>query len=183
MSELRPFNPESADLVSYETHQNLSRDAKATLSRCGRYRYWLSRTVQDQGNTLQVIMLNPSTADSMIDDPTIRKLKGFAKRWGYAEINVTNLFAFRSTKPSNLPRGEESVGQENDRFIHFALSDSMCETLVAWGATKHPLKGIRVEAVKALARGRELLCLGTNDDGSPRHPLMLPYKTKREVWV
>ena len=50
----------------------------AILSACGRYRYLLSRRWGD-GPELGVVMLNPSTANASQDDPTIRRLYGFAE--------------------------------------------------------------------------------------------------------
>lgn len=63
------------------------------------------------------IGLNPSTADEEMDDPTIRKCINFAKGWGYGEIIMVNLFAFRSTDPSLLIRDENPVGPDNDSYI------------------------------------------------------------------
>ena len=51
---------------------------------------------------MNFIMLNPSTADDEFDDATIRRCVGFAKRWGFHGLVVTNLFAYRATKPSDL---------------------------------------------------------------------------------
>ncbi|MES2137565.1 MAG: DUF1643 domain-containing protein [Pseudomonadota bacterium] len=48
------------------------------------------------------VMLNPSTADAVQDDPTIRRCIGFAKAWGKGGIVVINLFAFRATNPKDM---------------------------------------------------------------------------------
>lgn len=72
--------------------------SKANISACDRYSYSLER-VWDKGgykNLCLFIMLNPSTADAHIDDPTIRRCIGFAKSWGYGGILVGNLYAFRA---------------------------------------------------------------------------------------
>lgn len=47
-------------------------------------------------------MLNPSTADENVDDPTIRRCINFAKDWGYGGMYVGNLFAFRTAYPKEL---------------------------------------------------------------------------------
>lgn len=66
------------------------------------HRYTLRRDWLGVGGIVNFIMLNPSTADEIFNDPTIRKCIGFAKRWGFSGLVVTNLFAFRATDPADL---------------------------------------------------------------------------------
>lgn len=73
-------------------------ESSARFSDCRRYRYTLTRRFAD-GPTVAFIGLNPSTADEHADDPTIRRCLGFAKRWGYGELVMLNLYALRSTDP------------------------------------------------------------------------------------
>lgn len=61
----------------------------------------------------QFIGLNPSTADETRDDPTIRRCIGFAKLWGYGALCMTNLFAFRATKPRDMRQAADPIGPEN----------------------------------------------------------------------
>src|SRR4026208_2484913 len=55
----------------------------ATISACTRYRYSLRRTWAEGCAIVCFIMLNPSTADADIDDPTIRRCIGFGKSWNF----------------------------------------------------------------------------------------------------
>jgi hypothetical protein len=55
----------------------------AILSSCGNYRYSLARKRDLQKDDLIWVLLNPSTADSTQDDPTIRKIIQFSKNFGY----------------------------------------------------------------------------------------------------
>ncbi len=64
-----------------------TREAGATLSVDNVYRYALWRTWDPPADMFEPsrpimtwVMLNPSTADHRVDDPTIRKCIGFAKR-------------------------------------------------------------------------------------------------------
>ena len=59
----------------------------AELSGDRYYRYSLWRQ-WDEGPSVLWIMLNPSTADVYVDDPTIRRCVGFAKAWGCSRIEV-----------------------------------------------------------------------------------------------
>jgi len=82
----------------------------AVLSDCGTYRYSLTRR-WSPGPLLGWVMLNPSRADALVDDPTIRRCVGFARRWGFAGIVVRNLYALRATDPRELSRHPAPVGR------------------------------------------------------------------------
>lgn len=77
---------------------DLFTEQSATISECGRYRYRLTRRFAD-GPCATFVMLNPSTADETIDDPTIRRCRNFAIREGCGGLVVVNLFAYRATDP------------------------------------------------------------------------------------
>ena len=68
------------------------------------YRYELWRIWDEALPVCMFIGLNPSTADETVDDPTIRRCINFAKEWGYGQLVMTNLFAFRATKPAEMMR-------------------------------------------------------------------------------
>lgn len=145
----------------------------AELSECGAYRYELVR-LWERGRVVTWCMLNPSTADSSVDDPTIRKCVGFAKRWGYGGIRVVNLFALRATDPAALTRHVDPIGPRNERI----LRDLSGDVVAAWGSRvpKEPW----ARRVVSVARERSTWCLGTTRNGEPRHPLMLSYSTQLE---
>ena len=146
----------------------------AIISPCGQYRYCLKRESEQlfPGKSPALfVMLNPSTADACQDDPTIRRCRGFAKSWDCDGIIVANLYALRSTDPSELWRHADPVGPDNDMHLHL-LANGVCDVVCAWG--KHA-KPERVEqVVKVLqSSGARLWCLGVNKDGSPKHPLYI----------
>jgi hypothetical protein len=148
----------------------------ATLSPDGVYRYELSRDWSDSGSispAMTFIMLNPSTADASIDDPTIRRCIGFARREGYSRLVVLNLYAYRATNPHDLLRCPEPVGPWNDGQINVAFDRAYragSPIVVAWGTHSRPE---RVKEVLALSQGVPLQCLGTTKDGHPKHPLYI----------
>lgn len=160
----------------------------AELSDCGTYRYELQRH-WGNGPTAKWIMLNPSTADADIDDPTIRKCIAFSKQWGCGRLIVVNLFAFRATSPKELKTAQDPVGLANARYIcNAAAIDG--PLILAWGANGGLLD--RDMEVKALLNevlaympvgrhaGREgVYCLGLTKHGHPKHPLYIPYSQER----
>jgi hypothetical protein len=139
----------------------------AELSADGVYRYRLSREWDRALGRVTFVMLNPSVADGLVDDRTIGRCMNFADSWGLGGIDVMNLFAFRATDPQVMKRSADPVGPDNYRYLVEAIATAPM-IVCAWGGHADAR---RVSHFKELAAGRELLCLGVNRDGSPKHPL------------
>jgi hypothetical protein len=141
----------------------------ASFSRDGRYRYSLRRAWSD-GPAVTWVLLNPSTADARVDDPTIRRCIGFSRRWGFGALEVVNLFALRATDPKILPRAPDPVGASNDAALRRALARSAV-VVAAWGEHGR-LHGRSARVRRWLPDGA--LALGLNASGEPVHPLYVP---------
>lgn len=142
------------------------------------YRYSLTRRWA-KGPAVAWIMLNPSTADADVDDPTIRRVIGFSGSWGYAAAQVLNLYALRATDPADLWTHPDPVGPDNDAVLRASVR--MVNTVVvAWGA--HPLAGRRALQVASRLPPYRLLCLGVCQSGAPRHPLYVRADTAPAAW-
>jgi hypothetical protein len=139
----------------------------AVLSTDGVYRYLLTRQWA-VGRRVLWVMLNPSTADARVNDPTITRCIDFSKQWGFARLDVVNLFAFRATDPKELAFAKDPVGSTNDWYIEEASAKADL-TVVAWGA--HAMAEDRAVAVLELLKDPHHL--GTTKSGAPRHPLYL----------
>jgi hypothetical protein len=129
-------------------------------------------------------MLNPSTADATVDDPTIRKCIGFSRRWRCGVLRVVNLFAFRTTDPRCLKTVTDPVGPENLRWILRSVeaaerSRERSTVVCAWGA--HGTHQNQDAAILRLLKRRtiRLVALGRTKDGQPRHPLYASYASRR----
>lgn len=161
-------------------------DWGASLSDCGRFRYLLWRKWDSTGDTLAVVMLNPSTADACDDDPTIRKVVGFAKRAKFGRVEVLNLFALRATDPKVLIReAGDRFGPNNFKYLERHAQGR--DVLVGWGANvEHRSLFASHHSARAWlkkASPRSVSCLGTTSGGFPRHPLMVAYETKWEAFA
>jgi hypothetical protein len=161
-------------------------EATATFSPCRRYRYALTRTWADAPGAV-FVTLNPSTADALADDPTIRRCIGFARAWGCGGLTVVNLFGLRATDPAQLTRVHDPVGPDNDVVIRDVVTraadfPAQRPVVAAWGA--HPAAGKRAREVGGmLARqGVEVLCLGVTAAGHPRHPLYVRGAQRLVSW-
>ncbi len=145
----------------------------AAFSACGQYRWWLERVWAPEGPRLLFIGLNPSRADARRDDPTLRRLVGFARGWGYGALEVLNLFARISPSPAVLRRSADPVGAETDAWIRRRLALWPEAPLwLGWG-NQGAWQG-RDRQVRVLLVGRACLQLGTTASGQPRHPLYWP---------
>jgi hypothetical protein len=139
----------------------------------GPYRYTLWRVWNTALPRVAFILLNPSTADAKLDDPTVRRCVGFARAWGFGSLELVNLFAYRATHPRELKTAPDPVGPANDDTILQAVSSAQL-IVVGWG-THGGLYG-RDRAVLRLLPD-SICSLGATRDGFPRHPLYLKQAT------
>jgi hypothetical protein len=151
---------------------SLVRD-RAVISRCGRYRYLLERhdPARPDAPPLGFVMLNPSTADASLDDPTIRRCRGFAATLGYGGIVVLNLYALRATDPAELRVHPAPVGPRNDHWLRSAATRAP-DIVCAWGNHADPARAAAAVSVLR-SSGARLFTLGTTLSGAPRHPLYI----------
>lgn len=169
--------------------------AWAVTSPDDRYRYVLGRMWDsyfddgrdwwDRGSTRPLwvfCMLNPSKARHDVDDPTIRKCVGFAKRGGAGGILVVNLMAYSATHPRDMVaasrEGVDVRGEHNEAVLLWATSRPamLGLNIAAWGIVPPRLR-ILAQHGRASFAMHGVHCLGVNADGSPKHPLMLGYST------
>jgi hypothetical protein len=149
-------------------------DKGAEFSPCKRYRYSLWRewqTLTPSKKYVLFVMLNPSTADENILDPTVRRCLGYAMAWGYNKMVVANIFALRSTDPGELYKCEDPIGEENDAYIQ-KLAQEADMVIVAWGThSKYKNRGEQV--TKLLEGMKNIYYLQKTKNGTPSHPLYL----------
>jgi len=118
-------------------------------------------------------MLNPSTADERVLDPSCTRARRYAERWGYGALLVTNLFAWRATDPEAMKAARDPVGRRNDEVI-LSAARSARMVVCAWGNHGAHL-GRSMAVLRALREaGTALHVLRLNGSGEPAHPLYLP---------
>lgn len=142
----------------------------AEMSECGLYRYGLTRVWSYSKPLLPFIMLNPSIADGLIDDPTIRRCMRFSQDFGFGGIAVGNLYAFRTPYQERLKEVQDPYGPNNEaalRAIARKAAAARVNVVCAWGKTNVSNSFLHLMA----AEGATLKCLGFTQEGYPRHPL------------
>lgn len=144
------------------------------------FRYRLSRR-WSEGPSVLFIMMNPSTADLEVDDPTVAKCGRLARRWGYAALLVGNTFAYRATAQDRLAQVPDPVGPDNDRHL-LEMSREAAMTVFAYGTPKHKrLRSRGLEVARMI--GGTVHVLKLSKDGIPYHPLYLSESLVPFVWT
>jgi hypothetical protein len=165
------------------TRRHLKGDAEsvAIYSPCEAYRYALTRVWEPDGRRALFVMLNPSTATEVQNDPTVERCERRARALGFGAFRVTNIFAYRATDPKVMRAQADPVGPGND----VAITDAAVwadQVICGWGAHgAHLGRGVAVEAVLRKT-GLPLFHLGLTLAGAPKHPLYIGYAVQPELW-
>lgn len=146
----------------------------AIFSDDGRHRYALWRVWSQIRPILMLNGLNPSTANGILNDPTITRMMTRAYREGFGGLLAGNLSSYITSNPALL-NWNDHIRPETDEYLRqmIAIAD---RHLVSWGS--FPVSSERVKAVLAMIP--EPYCLGVNANGSPKHPLYISYDVKME---
>ncbi|ADE84044.1 DUF1643 domain-containing protein [Rhodobacter capsulatus] len=168
------------------THVKGDAPSVAVYSDCEAYRYLLTRVWDDALPRALFVMLNPSTATEVQNDPTVERCERRARALGFGAFRVTNIFAYRATDPRAMRAMADPVGPENDAAIRGSLdwAGGPADRIVcAWGT--HGAHLGRGAAVERLLResGRDLHHLGLTAAGAPKHPLYIGYAQPLQLWV
>ena len=150
------------------------------------YRYFLRRLenkvtglIEPDKPPMVVVLLNPSTADEIKDDPTVAKSRRHAAGWGYGEVIILNAFAYRATDPKNMKAQPDPIGPKNDQVIQ-----ETCAAVVALGGRivcgwgNHGQHLGRSDALRALLSPFETWAFKVSKTGEPSHPLYLSMATQ-----
>ena len=132
-------------------------------------RYSLKREWDKSKNKILYIMLNPSLADDKNDDPTIRRLINFTKKFNSGGFLVGNIFTTITPNPKEL---DKSKGMSDKNFEELIkLINKVDQIVYAWGSSiEEP------QLLKKLVLSPK--CFGKNVNGTPKHPLYVPSQTK-----
>ena len=146
------------------------------------YRYRLSRVWDASLPTALFVMMNPSTADPLVDDRTVFRCRRFAVAWGYGRLLVGNTFAYRCTHQKRLLETPDPVGPLNNRHL-LAMAEEASLIVFAYG-TPHARLRKRGLQVAELFRehGHRLHVLALSQTGVPKHPLYLPGDLEPTPW-
>jgi hypothetical protein len=168
----------TAIIMIIKQHNTLIQQSEAHFSDCEKYRYWLRRDWDVDKPAISFLMLNPSTANEIDNDPTIERCQRRAISMGYGSMIIVNLFPFRMTDSSLLNTVDNLLGDNTEADDCILRAVQLSEmTVCGWG--KHPLAAPRGNDVAAMLTKENLqhkvMCLQLNADNSPQHPLYIAY--------
>ena len=155
--------------------------SEALYSDCETYRYALTRVWDDAAPKLLYIMLNPSKATEVQNDPTIERCERRARALGFGGFRAANIFALRETDPHKMRKHPAPEGPDNAAVLKESCvwSDVI---LAAWGVHGAHLGQGPDTRDRLWDAGHELRHFGLTKEGHPRHPLYVPYAQKPEIW-
>ena len=155
----------------------LSQFSGAVLDSERKYRFLLWR-FWDERPRMLFIGLNPSTANELVNDPSITRLCGFARRWGYGGLYACNLYPYITPEPKDLLSEVRNHGA-NTPAIQMAVK-LVVLTVCGWGdgIKSVPEGDSRARAVYDMLEAP--MCWGLTVSGNPKHPLYLPGDTELE---
>ena len=143
------------------------------------HRYALWRQVGSDERLVHWIMLNPSRVNAATDDPTLRRVCDYSRRWGYGWVTVGNLWSYRATKPADLKKwsqhGGEWVVRTTAKCQRWVLSMAQRAHLVivAWGNHGHLDRRSAAMLQQLAQHGIEPHALALTRQREPAHLLRL----------
>lgn len=153
----------------------------AVYSDCERYRYSLTRIWDTGGQRVMFVMLNPSTATEVQNDPTVERCERRARALGFGAFRVTNIFAWRDTDPRAMRAAKDPVGPENDATILDGCQWAD-RVVAAWGTHgAHLHRGAHMQALLS-DMDAPVFHLGLSKHGHPKHPLYIAYAQQPQKW-
>lgn len=160
----------------------------ADFSSCGEFRYQLEFQYSEiaKGDTICVILMNPSAANLDFADNTVRRVQDCIRLYfkKAKKVIVVNLFARRGMNPKDIndlyqKEGRNSViGHKNDEYIKNAI-DLSKHVICAWGGPcgiDQVLHDERVDKVQKILSGTMGRCnvfrvYGGKYDAEATYPL------------
>jgi hypothetical protein len=161
----------------------------------GQFRFNLWRNWNGELPIAAWLMCNPSTADALDNDPTIRRIIGLSRDHGCGGLIVVNVWPYRTPYPEALwgflarhGYAAEVRSRNLDAIINAGVDAQL--RFVAFGCEpprRYP-EEVQVAVAAFESPPGRVMALGMNDQGWPLHPLargkfVIPNGTKGGSWT
>ncbi|MDC0737955.1 DUF1643 domain-containing protein [Cognatishimia sp. SS12] len=165
----------------HRSFQKADAASEAIYSPDETYRYALTRVWDGSLPRVAFVMLNPSKATEVQNDPTIERCERRARALGYGGFRAVNIFALRETDPAKMRRHPAPEGPANRATLR-AACDWADVVIAAWGAHgAHLEQGAKIENF-LFETGAKIYHFGLTKHGHPRHPLYVAYAQQPIRW-
>ncbi|WP_446744280.1 DUF1643 domain-containing protein [Silvibacterium acidisoli] len=146
------------------------------------YRYQLKRVWDEALPSVLFVMMNPSTADPMFDDPTVAKCRRYATDWGFGTLLVGNTFAYRATDQRELA-SVDPFGPDNLNHL-LDMAEMSAVIIFAYGLPHRSIRNLGAEYALRVrdAYPEKAHVLKLCADGTPSHPLYLKGDLRPIPW-
>jgi hypothetical protein len=136
---------------------HLHHQPRTVFSSDHRYRYRLTRSLNEHLPYMGVVGHHPGPAGDYRNDAAVRGLIDLAKSLGHGGFDLYNLHAAISTDPAQLAATEDPTGPDNDAWLDRLAHDHHF-ILLAWGDDVDPHRARTVASRLWRAMGE---CCGT----------------------
>lgn len=138
-------------------------------------RYFLEKRWCDDGKILGAIMMNPSTADEILNDSTVNRLIEYASKNGYAALYVVNIIPIINSKSKELKKGYIAEVKENQQIKAFKhMFDNVNDIYLGWGKIGHSHLPTLLESKdlrkKFIDQTKNFFVTAISSKGFPYHP-------------
>lgn len=157
-------------------------DSGAAFTEDERHRPLLWRVWDREKRLALFIMLNPSTANEVVLDPTVTRCKRYAEDWGYGGLIVCNLFDFRATDPRAMKAQGQTAFSGYNRLAILQACKVADLVVCAWGTHGELFQQNKYIAAWIKSAGHAMHYLKLTKHGHPAHPLYLKRDLKPQVW-
>ena len=137
--------------------------SEARFSDCNKYRFWLSKQWSELLPIGAFLLINPSSSDAIITDPTTDKCARMALLWGWRGFIIVNLDPIISSSiPSSLA-SDVAIRDANDDWIRKAIkvSDTIVIGTGADGEAERKNVFSRIPELESKS-----VCIGKNLNGN-----------------
>ncbi|SHH84017.1 hypothetical protein SAMN02745135_02356 [Caloranaerobacter azorensis DSM 13643] len=115
---------------------------EAYFSKDGKHRYLLKKEWDKRKKKAMVIMINPSSADSMVIDHTTMYVINNLSKLDFGSVDIVNMFSKIDIRLSSRQSIEELVDKENDNYIEKSAAKADY-IIIAWGSIGENNKKIK----------------------------------------
>lgn len=146
------------------------------------HRYALWRRWDASRLCMAVTMLNPSRANHLNDDPTVKQLVKIARHLGFGSLYIVNLHAYQTPSPDELFKlAADPIGPQNPRYLRRSLMTYDYQ-IAAWGAQGDKLCQATAFLKLAERYRRTIRVLALTASGHPHHPLRMKTSYDHLIW-